>query len=68
MITSIHNPCRKAARTRSRMSQSTPDKTPTSRANCTDMLTATAVADAPASLNQETKEEAGQAFIQERGI
>jgi hypothetical protein len=32
------------------------------------MLTATAVADAPASLNQETKEEEGQAFIQERGV
>ena len=68
MTTNIHNPCRKAARARSRMSQSSPDKILTKTANCTDMLTATAVADAPASLNQETKEEAGQAFIQERGV
>jgi hypothetical protein len=29
------------------------------------MLTATAVADAPASLNQETKEEADQSFMRE---
>jgi hypothetical protein len=66
MTTNIHNPCRKAARTRWRMSQSSPDKTPTKTANCTDMLTATAVVEVPVSLNHRTKEEKDPVLM-ERG-